>query len=329
MRHPVVSLYSGQRRFRHGGAVDAKERPVNLAGKDLNLLVALRALLEEANVTRAGDRLQVGQSAMSSALSRLRVQYKDELLVRIGRDYELTPLARLLLPQVQLTLPMIERALGSEPPFDALSSYRRFSIMLSDYAALEMHEMFARVLEEGPGIGIDMLPLPQHPTSSDRELLKNDFIAAVPGIGIEGNSVTLFTDTYVCIVDQHNDALVDGTLSWDAFRALPQAVTSFGQAHLTPADRRLREMGFARDPQLVTASFLPLPGAISGTQLVGVVPRRLADRLGPVTGTVSVEPPFGQIEIIETLWWHPSYNFDPAHKWFRETLLGDLVEQAA
>lgn len=302
---------------------------MNLAGKDLNLLVALRALLEEANVTRAGDRLQVGQSAMSSALARLRLQYKDELLVRVGRDYELTPLARLLLPQVQLTLPMIERALGSEGPFDPLTSYRRYGIMLSDYAALEMREMFARVLDQAPGIRIDMLPLPPHPTSSDRELLKNDFIAAVPGIGIEGHSVTLFTDHYVCIVDRDNEALVDGQLSWDDFRALPQAVANFGQAHLTPADRRLRELGFAREPRVVTSSFLPLPSAIAGTQLVGVVPRRLAERLGPVTGTIAVDAPFGEVEIIETLWWHPAHHFDPGHIWFRETMLGELATQAS
>ena len=81
---------------------------MTFAGKDLNLLVALRALLEEANVTRAGERISMGQSSMSSALSRLRLQFNDELLVRVGRDYELTPLARLLLPQLQLTLPLIE-----------------------------------------------------------------------------------------------------------------------------------------------------------------------------------------------------------------------------
>ena len=63
-----------------------------ISDPDLNLLVALRALLEEANVTRAGERIGMGQSTMSSALARLRTVFQDELLVRIGRDYELTPL---------------------------------------------------------------------------------------------------------------------------------------------------------------------------------------------------------------------------------------------
>ncbi|TQL48406.1 DNA-binding transcriptional LysR family regulator [Homoserinimonas aerilata] len=294
---------------------------MNLAGKDLNLLVALRALLEETNVTRAGDRLQVGQSAMSSALARLRQQYNDELLVRVGRDYELTPLARLLLPQVQRTIPLIERALGSEGPFDPLTSYRSYTIRGSDFAMTELQPMVTRALDAAPGIRIDMLPLPAQPTSSERDLLKSDFVAAVPGIGIEGNSRTLFRDVYVCLVDSNNPALIDGQLSWDAFRGLPQAVANFGQAHHTPADRRLRELGFPRVARVTTNSFLPLPSAIAGTDLVAVVPRRLAERLGPTTGTIGVPTPFGEVEIIETLWWHPAHDSDPAHVWLRETLL--------
>lgn len=294
---------------------------MNLASKDLNLLVALRALLEEANVTRAGDRIQMGQSAMSSALARLRLQYGDELLVRVGRDYELTPLARLLLPQVQVTIPLIEQALGSAGPFDPLTSHQVFTVQLTDFAAVELREMFDRVLAAAPGVRIDMLPLPEQPTSSTRELLKNDFIAAVPGIGIEGESRVLFTDHYVCLVDRSNPALVDGELSWDVFTALPQAVTYFGQAHHTPADRRLHELGFARQPRVKANGFLPLPAIIAGTDLVGVVPSRLAARLSEATGTVGVAAPFGRVEVIETLWWHPSRNSDPAHAWFRETLL--------
>jgi DNA-binding transcriptional LysR family regulator len=299
---------------------------VNFAGKDLNLLVALRALLEEANVTRAGDRIQMGQSSMSSALSRLRLQFGDELLVRVGRDYELTPLARMLLPQLQATLPLIEKALASEAAFSPESSHRTFTLLMSDFAQLELKSVVEKALQSAPGIRIDLLPLPTNPTDSQRDLLKHDFIAAVPGIGIDGERAELFTDHYVCLVDPQNRSLVDGGLSWESFRALPQAVCDFGQAHLTPADRRLRELGFAREARVKTTSFMPLPSIIAGTQLVGVVPARLAARLGPTTGTIAVPAPFGRVEIIETLWWHPSHNSDPAHAWLRGILTSEAVE---
>lgn len=296
---------------------------MTFSGKDLNLLVALRALLEEANVTRAGERIQMGQSSMSSALSRLRLQFGDELLVRVGRDYELTPLARLLLPQVQLALPLIENALMSEEAFDPKTSTRHFTVMMSDYAAVEMKPRLSQAMNEAPHIRIDILALPAEPTDASRDLVTHDFVLAVPGIGISGENKHLFVDHYVCMIDKGNEALVDGKLSWEAFTALPQAICDFGQAHLTPADRRLSELGFQRKAHVKTTSFLPMASIIQGTNLVGIVPSRLAERMSKTSNVIGVEAPFGHIEIFETLWWHASHNTDPAHVWLRKILCGD------
>lgn len=300
-----------------------------MAGPDLNLLVALRALLEEANVTRAGQRINVGQSSMSAALSRLRTQFGDELLVRVGRDYELTPLARLLLPQVQLTLPLIETALGSEGAFDPATSHASFRFMMSDFAGLEIKDALARVLADAPEVQIEIQPLPVNPSDSARDLINNDFAVTVPGNGVEGEGAELFVDHYVCLVDANNSALVDGELSWEAFTQLPQAMVDFGKAHFTPAYRRLRELGFDRPAHLTAASFIPLPAAIAGTDLVAVVPSRLAARFGPLTGTIGVPAPFGEVELIEKLWWHSTHNSNPAHVWFRERLIEEIRVEAA
>ncbi|GAA5026891.1 LysR family transcriptional regulator [Microbacterium fluvii] len=290
-------------------------------GYDLNLLIPLRALLEEANVTRAGQRVQLGQSSMSSALSRLRVAFNDELLVRVGRDYELTPFARELLPQVQATVPLIERVLTGEPEPDPRTARRTLSIMVTDYGIMRLHGALAAVLAEAPGIQVDLIPLPERPMESERDLVTHDFVVGVPGIGIDGASLPLLEDDYVCLVDADNPAISDGTLSFDDFVALPQAVAQFGRLHFTPADRRLRELGIdRREPRVTTSSFLPLPTVVAGTDLVAVVPRVLAERLGPLTGTVGVEAPFGSVEIALKLWWHHSHDSDPVHAWFREAL---------
>lgn len=297
-----------------------KERAVDLSGKDLNLMVALRALLEEANVTRAGDRIQMGQSSMSSALSRLRLLFADELLVRVGRDYELTPLARLLLPQVQLTLPLIENALGSGEPFDPKLSHRKFKLLMTDYAMVELNPRLFEVLEVAPDISFEILPLPPNPTESEYSMTVNDFVIAVPGIGIEGESRELFTDHYVCLLDARNPSIADGALSWEDFTRLPHAVCDFGASHLTPADRRLHEMGFVRRAHVSATSFLSLPQVVSGTSMVAIVPSRLAARMATATGTVAVAAPFGTIRIIETLFWHPSHSSDASHGWLRYCL---------
>lgn len=299
-------------------------------GYDLNLLVPLRALLEEANVTRAGQRVQLGQSSMSSALSRLRTVFHDELLVRVGREYELTPFARLLLPQVQATVPLVERVLANEPDPDPRTARRTFTIMLTDYGIMRLRGALAAVLAEAPGIQVDLLPLPERPMESERDLVTHDFVVVVPGIGIDGTHLRLFEDEYVCLVDAANPALRDGALSFDDFVALPQAVAQFGRLHFTPADRRLRELGIdRREPRVTTSSFLPLPSVVAGTDLVAVVPRVLAERLGPATGTVGVDAPFGSVEIALKLWWHTSHDPDPVHRWFREHLHAALGAELA
>src|SRR5688572_30505040 len=121
---------------------------MTLGGTDLNLLLFLRVLLEEGNVTRAGTRLDVGQPAMSAALAKLRRRFDDELLVRAGRDYELTPLARDLLPEVQRAVRLISRALDLENSFDPATSARTFRLAMSDYAVAVLHEPLVRRLRE-------------------------------------------------------------------------------------------------------------------------------------------------------------------------------------
>lgn len=294
-------------------------------GYDLNLLIPLRALLEEANVTRAGQRVQLGQSSMSSTLSRLRVVFNDELLVRVGRDYELTPFARLLLPQVQATVPLIERVLTNEPHPDPAAARRTFTMMMTDYGIMRLRPALAAVLAEAPLMEVDLIPLPERPMESERDLITHDFVITVPGTGIDGAHLPLLEDEYVCLLDAANPALHDGVLSFEDFVALPQAVAHFGRLHFTPADRRLRELGVdRREPRVTTSSFLPLPSVVAGTDLVAVVPRALAEVLGPPTGTVGVPAPFGSVTIALSLWWHESHDADPVHAWFRERLVAAL-----
>src|SRR5215472_8890513 len=101
------------------------------AGIDLNLLTVLGALLEHRNVTRAGERLRLSQPTMSGALARLRQHFGDELLIRSGREYWLTPMATGLLPAAREALGQVERTLCLTAEFDPATSQRRFSIAIS------------------------------------------------------------------------------------------------------------------------------------------------------------------------------------------------------
>jgi DNA-binding transcriptional LysR family regulator len=295
---------------------------------DLNLLVALRALLEEANVTRAGERIGVGQSTMSTALARLRTVFHDELLVRVGRDYELTPLARQILPQVQLTLPLVAQALGLEEPFDPATTHRTFGIQVSDYGAIELRPLFALAEAAAPGIRFDFLRLPAEPTDAEHDLLAHDFVVAAPGIGIQVDSMELFRDEYVVIADRDNPLIAEGSISIDDFLASPFIRCDFGRAHMTPAERRMHELDLHPRVRVTTSTLLSIPLIVSGTDLIGVVPGRLVSRNAAVTRAVAVPTPFPTVELIQRLWWHPAHAHDSGHAWLRALAAQSVADGA-
>jgi DNA-binding transcriptional LysR family regulator len=293
-------------------------REMRVGGADLNLLVALQALLEEANVTRAGDRVGMSQPAMSAALSRLRRRYNDELLVKVGRDLELTPLARALLPQVQQTMPLVEQALGLDKRFEPHRTTRSFSIACSDYAMLVLAPALRRRLQDdAPDLRVDYRPLPTDLIRRPLVILDADMFVGPRGSGFEGRSVDAFHDRFVCVVDPGNSRLVDGRLTADDLRELPWARAVLGPDQLNVVERRMAEVGFDYRSGVTARGWLPLSFVVQGTDLVALMPERLARRIAPLAGVVVVEPPFDDIALPEALWWHPSRDHDPGHRWLR------------
>lgn len=290
-----------------------------LGGTDLNLLVQLKVLLEEGNVTRAGQRLSLGQPTMSAALARLRRKFNDELLTRKGRDYELTPLAVELLPEVQRAVRLMSRALHAEETFDPVSSDRTFRMMMSDYAVAIIHEqLVARVSELAPGVRLQIYPLGPNLQHSDRVLLDCDALVGPRGLGFPGESRPLWRDRMVCLVDKRNPRLGHGRdrLTLADLAELPHANAAFGATVITPVDRVFSELGINRRIEVTVAGWLPLPFVIEGTDLVAVVPERLARLHAAGGGPLAVtEPPFGEAVLAEAYWFLPDRLADPAHEW--------------
>ena len=294
---------------------------MNLGTSDLNLVVALKALLEECSVTHAGARIGMSQPAMSTVLSRLRRHYKDELLVRAGRDFELTPFARSLLPAVQETVHLVADAFELRCEFDPATSDRLFMFMLSDYALTVLHEpLQRRVRQLAPSVRLDFTDLGADVAQSDRDLHRYDFLVGPLGYGFPGQHELLFCDRLVCVVDAHNSRLRDGRLSLGDLAALPHAVATFRGGRSTPVDRVLDELSVDRHTLVRALGFLPLPFVVVGTDAVAVLPERLARRFTPEPRLVVVEPPFGRVNMLEALWWHPTRSADPGHRWLLSVL---------
>lgn len=297
------------------------ERVPTVANLDLNLLVALQALLEESNVTRAAARLGTGQPAMSAALQRLRRHYRDELLVRVGREYRLTPFARTILPGLRGTVRMLELALSPSGEFVAEDSDRVFRIALSDYAVTVLQRpLLRRVRSAAPGVRVEFGPLPPR-AAAEQALLETDVLIGPRGFGFPGCSVELFRDRLVCVCDPANPELDGRAPTLRDLAELPHAVAVVGHPqHSTPADRLLDRLGVRRRAQVTVSGWLPTLFALPGTRMIAVVPERLARRVAATARVAVHEPPFPREELIEAAWWHPEHESDGGHRWLTGVL---------
>ncbi|WP_017935948.1 LysR family transcriptional regulator [Nocardioides sp. Iso805N] len=277
-----------------------------LGGFDLNLLVPLQALLEEANVTRAGERLGVTQPTMSGSLARLRRTFGDELLVKSGREFELTPLAKDLLPHVQETVRLMGSALRLDDPFDPGTSERTFRLVMSDYAIAVMHGPLAvRLQAQAPGVRLEINRVGSVP--DERLLVDHDVVIAPMARRFPGSTKPLWRDRMVIVADRANPRIRDGRLTVADLAALPHAVTYFAHQAVTPVDQAFNELGIERQITLRVYGFLPLLFAVQGTEMVAFVPERLTQAYrGGSNSLVAIQPPFDEIRLTEGYWYDES-----------------------
>ncbi|MGA5115076.1 LysR family transcriptional regulator [Streptomyces pseudogriseolus] len=291
---------------------------MNLSRLDLNLVVALRALLEERNVTRAGQRVGLSQPAMSAALSRLRRHFDDDLLARVGGHYELTALGQVLLDRASTAYDLLERLFASQADFDPAKESREFKLVASDYAVAVFGAELARAVHrEAPGI---RLRFAQTPTTvvdaTDTLLSTTDGLLMPHGVISDFPATDLYQDRWVFLVaDDHPS--VDERLTREDLARLPWV--TYQRTYDAPAVRQLGMLGIEPRVEVSVDSFQIMPLLVSGTRRIALIQARLARLLAPLAAVRVVEPPYEAVPLREALWWHPVHTHDAAHIWLRET----------
>ncbi|GAA4113118.1 LysR family transcriptional regulator [Nocardioides fonticola] len=306
--------------------------PNGLGGADLNLLLPLQVLLEERNVTRAGRRLSLSQPAMSAALARLRRRFDDELLVKAGRGYELTPFARELLPRVQHTVGLLAVALDVESAFDPRTCDRVFRVATTDDVEVRLLPgLFDLLRREAPGVRVVVSPLAAGERTPQRILDDADVVLAPAEVGLPGLRRPLWREEMVLIADPDAD---HPALAEDASAAtlaeLVHAGVSLGPGLLTAEERALGEAGLDRRLRVTAAGYLALPHVVTGTDLVALVPRSVAERHAAEGGRLRIlPPPTGPIPLTMCCWFDRSRAHDPQDRWFHDCLERVARAQAA
>ena len=297
---------------------------VNLARIDLNLLVALDALLSERSVTRAAARVGLGQSAMSHNLARLRILFADELLTRSPDGMRATPRALALADQVRVVLGQVQALVTHSDVFDPATAERAFRIALPDSVeVLLMPALLAELCAVAPGVRLRL-------HSSDRlqilDELDADRLDLAVGIGIPAGGQThhrwrpFGRDSYLCMFNAARVEVVP-PITLDDYVRLPHVLTSLRPGERGVVDDALAALGLRRTVALTTPRFLAVPFLVAGAPVVTTMHARLARLFAGELGLTLSPAPVALPEVSLSLLWHASYDSDPGHRWLRETML--------
>ena len=297
---------------------------MSLAGLDLNLLVVLDALLRESNVTRAGRRVGLSQSATSHALGRLRRLLDDPILVRTPEGMRPTPRGAALAMPVRSALAQLERSLSPPRPFDPARSTQGFTLALEDAGQVGLLPLLTQRLEtEAPEVNLRVHPAGMGKTAEDLAVGSVDLALTVSPKPRRGfHTKRVFSTPYVSIV-RADHPRVRRRLSLERFCGLGHVVFG-GAGSVDPeVDRALERCSRSRRVALQVPSLLPIPWLVARSDLVATVPALLLglDRERPPLARYA--PPISLAATSGSLVWHERTHRDAANAWMR-----GVVEEA-
>ena len=294
---------------------------MNLAALDLNLLVALDALLLEASVSRAAVRIGLSQPATSHALQRLRDLIGDPLLVRNGARMELTPRAQALRGPLTQALDQV-RGLFIPDDFDAARSERQFRLMMPDLAVeLLMPPLMEKITKLAPHLRIDVVPW-RGPAIFDAEFARTIDLVISIGDAFKGfHRQLLYTDSDALAV-RRGHPVGSKLRRRDAFLNARHVAVVIRGRNEDLVEGWLRSNGIERHIALVVPGYIEALHVTARTDLVAFVPRRLIGALSKQLSLTTVTPPLDP-GIDEQFMFYPTRaQMDPGSIWLRNIMLG-------
>ena len=267
-------------------------------GLDLNLLIALDALLTYQNVTRAAEQLNLSQSALSGALARTLAEPLHEILLKT------------------------KSLVTATPTFDPLTSNRRISIIASDYSTeIFLLDLVTEIARQAPGIKI---ALEEHTTETFERFNRGEInLRIIPKcFAFEGHPhERLFDEKYVCVAWKENEQIGD-LLTLEQYQRLQHVVRySRGVLQTTFDQQFLDKAGLSRNVSVTVPAFALVPRLVVGTQRIATVHARLAELYARSLPIRILAPPVAFPTLTEVLEWHYHEEDDPGLAWFRNIIL--------
>lgn len=297
---------------------------------DLNLLVALDALLSEGSVAGAAQRMNLSAPAMSRTLGRIRHALGDEILVRAGRHMVPTPRALELHNRVHGLIDEIGAILRPEAAADPSTLARNFTVRASDYVAgvfgVPLHAIAAR---EAPQITLRFADQGKEDVSALRDGRIDLDIGALGEIGPEIRVQALLRDRFVAVM-RKGHPLLKGRMTARRFAAADHISASRRGLNRGPVDDALETLGLSRQVRFVVPGFHAAMLTAAASDIVAAVPLAVAATAVQLGLRIRyVDLPVATPEITIAQAWHPRFDKDAGHRWLRDAVRRALVDPRA
>lgn len=294
---------------------------------DLNLLPVLEALLRCRSVSRAAVELKMSQSALSSALARLRILLGDELFVRTGRGLLPTARAGELLTPLREILDRVSNELLQATSFDPGRDRREFRLLLSDVGAYVLWPRIVRAVRaEAPGVLLKIRPFASTDISAELADGQVDLaIGAYPQAAQSLFQRRLFDRRFFVMARRaHPLAAAKKRLSVRAFAAAAHVVVRMSSGVQERIDRKLAQQGLRRDDVIELPSYLMVTPMLEAGDFLAVIPGQLADRFAQEGDFAVMELPFALPASTIRVHWHRRFHQDAGNAWLRALIVREL-----
>src|ERR1700730_15144611 len=296
------------------------ERVFRLTNIDLKLLGIIGELHRTRSLSRAAERLELSQSAISMSLAKLRRHFNDPLFVRTSSGMNPTPHAVELISLLKSAEDILQTALDLHVVFDPLTSARRFNLYSTDIAQVTLlPRLMQRLRKIAPNVGIDLRRLseatPEFLESGQADLA----VGFILPMGAGFCQQRLFKEKFVCALRRDHPRVRD-SLSLDEFQNETHlAITTCGTGHGV-VEKTLEAKNVRRKVGLVVPSFLGIASIITTLDYLAVVPEQLACHLASA-GNIRLLPlPFSVPSYYIMQHWHERFTNDPASRWLRSVM---------
>lgn len=288
-------------------------------GLDLNLLVALDALLTDKNVSAAARRIHLSQPAMSGALARLRAHFDDDLLIQVRRRMVLTPFAESIAEPIRNLMAHIDKTLGVEKGFDPQTSQRTFTLAASDHIG---EELFTRVVQKvaalAPQVVLD-ISLPR-----GGELLESgeiDLQIIMPNfISPQHPAELLYEEDHV-VVGWSGNAALQRPLTLETFLELGHVVHRLGaDRRLAFAEMEMNQRVPLRRVEVFAPTFVAVPRLLVNTNRIAVAHKRFAEMAAQNLPLVTQPLPFDLPKMRVMIQHHSLKASDNGLMWLKEVI---------